>query len=242
MCYIPPFLLMILFLVISQTVQASTLKIAIGTGHAISTQLYRDLVSEAYKRAGLSVEYIAAPVFRSVDLVRDGQAVAVAVRVEDLIIEQAKLEKIPVVIGSINIAVLSVAPLQKRLTKHSLVNKRVGSLKGFSFLTSYMPFQKFIWMTNLEALVKKLVSGQLDYIVYMPNIFEKAAKQWYPEKEFFVKSLVKRNVFHYVSKNNINLKQPLTAAFQSMVDDGYIMKKADVYGYKVEDWFLRRVQ
>jgi len=229
-------------LFIPPSLDAFTYKVSLGTGDIIPIKTYRAVITEAYKRTGNKVEFLVTPTFRSADLVAAGLAVAEAVRVEDFIVMNSKLNKVPVVIGSIDVSILSMHPFTDKITKHSLIGARVGTLKSLQFLTNYMPFQKFLWMKNLEVLVKKLVSGQLDYIVYTPDAFQKMARKWYPKSLFFEQPLVRRNLFHYVSKNRMDLVKPLSLAFQTMVDDGYIMKKMQLDAHKVDDYFLRRVQ
>ncbi len=220
---------------------AEKVRVAIGTGDQNTYDIYEEITREAYGRAGLQVEILKAPGYNSLNLVQNGHADAIAVRVEELAGLADGILQVPVVIGSLKVAAIAPegsAPIQ---SADDLQKYRVGSTTNFQFMAELFPFQRIVWLNDLTGLMRKLDLGQLDYALYLPQIFHQVAHKKYPEKKYSYSILRSRNLFHYVSEKRKDLRQPLEKAFQSLVDDGYILKTLRKYGFKVDDSFLKRV-
>lgn len=214
------------------------IKISIGTGDSTSEKVYTEIIAEAYRRIGHETKFLKAPKFKSSALVNKGIADAAAVRVEDAYRSNEKIVKVPVVIGTVNIAAISLGA--GRL--ENLMTYRGGTVQYLEVIKDILPEYDILLMNDLKSLSRKLVSRQLDYILYFPQVFQYYSAQNYPTETFTYTIIKQRNLFHYISKDRLDLKELLIAAFQSMHEDGYILKKLKSYGFKVNESFLRRVQ
>ena len=213
---------------------AETLKVAIGTGDSKSQKLVETLVREAYKRAGLGIIFLQAPGYIGSALLIKDKADAVAIRVEDIIVPSDKLIKVPTAIGKVVVVAISLADLPDINKAENLQNYKVGTSNFFTFIGDLFPFQKIKWHPDIISLIRKLKAGQLDYVLYVRQVFQMVAGEKFPELKFKYKKLRERKVFHYLHKDKEYLKDRLSLAFKSMWDDGYIVKTSAKFGYTLK--------
>lgn len=204
--------------------QAQSMKIAIPDDTSTTDEYSTEIIKEAYRRIGMTVEFHRYPVKRANLAADSGIVDGVLYRREGLEREFPNMIRIPVVIKRDDvIAVLR----DKSITINdwaSLTPYAVGCLLGFdSAIQNLSPAQSAVTVNSAEKLYTMLELGRIDIIVDART----RALQMLDAldlNDFIIVEppLLSVSLYHYINANRRNLVQPLTKTLTDMINEGLI--------------------
>lgn len=211
-------------MVFGSLLQAQSMKIAIPDDTSTSDAYSIEVINDAYRRIGITVEFHQYPVKRANFNANSGIVDGVLLRREGLERDFPNLVRIPVVIKRDDVVAVINDESIKLNGWASLSPYKVGCLHGFdSAIQNLSPAQTVVTVNSAEMLYNMLELGRIEIIVDARTRALQMMDVLDLNDYIIVEPpLLSVSLYHYINTNRQNLVIPLTKALTDMTNEGFL--------------------
>lgn len=217
--FVAGILLLILRSAHTQTIVVSTL-----AERSPVTETAEKVMSEAYRRIGMTMEVRPLPGERALRTANDGMVDGELYRGGDITQTFANLVKIPVVISTVDFVVFAKDKNLPVREWKDLAPLTVGYKRGIKAIETNLPAgTKAEPVDATEQAFKKLEVGRNDVVVAVRITGLVALNELgITNIAILERPLQSLQLFHYLHAKNQHLVEPLTMTLQQMEEEGFI--------------------
>lgn len=182
------------------------------------------VLSEAYKRLGMTIAIKAFPGERALQTANAGLVDGELYRKEGIEQTYPNLIRVPVAITEGEIVVFTTGKRFPVQGWQSLLPYKVGYIRGVKVIeSSLMPGTKAVPVRNITELFRLQKAGITDVVVETRTSGLKAIKALELKDIFILEPpLLTFKLYHYLHKKNQNLIKPLSTVLEQMEKEGVI--------------------
>ncbi len=211
-------------LVLGGLSQAQPVTIAIPDDSSTSDERSVEVIKEAYRRLGLTVEFLQFPVKRANVAANTGAVDGVLYRREGFEREYPNLVRIPVAVKRDDIVAVAHGTTVEISGWDSLLPYTVGCLLGFdSAIQNLAAGQRAVTVNSADKLYAMLEVGRIDIIAdARTRALQMIEALDLKDVRVLEPPLLSVSLYHYVNARRRDLIPPLTRALADMAEEGLI--------------------
>lgn len=206
--------------------QAQSLIFSTFEGHKIVTETVMQVMTEAYRRIGITIDIKRLPGERAIHCANDGKVDGELFRKKDGI-EQiyTRLIKIPVCIHHADFVVFTKKTTLLIRSWEDLLPYTVGYKRGVKAIEmNLIQGTQAQAVASIEQAFQKISRGRTDLAIdFRPDGLVTLKKLGLKDIHVLEPPIIRIDSYHYLHVKNRNLVAPLTTALQQMECEGLIL-------------------
>ena len=186
----------------------------------------KKILTEAYNRIGITIEFKNLPVERAIQMANDGIVDGDILRVEGIESDYPNLVRVPFAIRTDDTVAVTRNREIQITNWSSLQPYRVGYIRGIKDIEDQIiAGTKTEVVSSQTQLYQKLESGRTDIVIDARSQAEYSIKEYNLDNLIILEPpLISFSLYHYVHKKNKDIIPSLTAALRQMNDEGFFSK------------------